>query len=210
MHLLVALALSAEGAVGQLASLVGHEVTTLGKHQILQVQHLPGSQRLETATGKGQGLENNPLLPFSPWDQRKSNRIQRASASLAHQGLILGISLPTPLQVLFLHLLRMLVRRARNRRLQRVLPLLLGPDPWSPSQYPSGTDEHAPGESVPPARRDENSAPGKSCRASSAECQALLSGTASHPARPRNQSGPAPRFLSSVGIHVTGANNFWQ
>lgn len=84
VHLLVALALSAEGAIGELASLVGHEVTTLGKHQILQVQHLPGSQCLGTPTGKGQGLENNPLLPFSLWDQRKSNCIQLASASLAH------------------------------------------------------------------------------------------------------------------------------
>lgn len=86
MHLLVALALPAEGAVGELASLVGHEVTTLGKHQILQIQHLPGSQRLETATGKGQGLENNCLLPFALWDQQKSNCIQVGKVSLAHQG----------------------------------------------------------------------------------------------------------------------------
>lgn len=73
MHLLVALALSAEGAIGELASLVGHEVTTLGKHQILQVQHLPGSQCLETATGKEQGLENNAFLPhFHPGTEGKA------------------------------------------------------------------------------------------------------------------------------------------
>lgn len=52
VHLLVALALPAEGAVGQLAPLVGHEVTALSEHQVLQVQHLPGSQRLQTAKGE--------------------------------------------------------------------------------------------------------------------------------------------------------------
>lgn len=52
VHLLVALALPTEGAVGQLASLVGHEMTALSKHQVFQVQHLPGSQRLQTAQGE--------------------------------------------------------------------------------------------------------------------------------------------------------------
>lgn len=46
VNFLVALALLAERAIRQLASLVGHEVASLGKHEVLQVQHLPRSQGL--------------------------------------------------------------------------------------------------------------------------------------------------------------------
>ena len=94
VHLLVALALPAEGAVGELASLVGHEVTALGKHQILQVQHLPGSQRLGTAKGTGQGLENNALLPFAPWHRRKSSASNWQTPLQHFRGLFLVSSRP--------------------------------------------------------------------------------------------------------------------
>lgn len=40
VHLLVAFALLAKGAIGQLAPLVGHEVASLGEGQVLQVQQL--------------------------------------------------------------------------------------------------------------------------------------------------------------------------
>lgn len=47
MNFLITFALSTERAIRQLASLVGHEVTTLGKYQVLKVQNLPRGQCLK-------------------------------------------------------------------------------------------------------------------------------------------------------------------
>lgn len=52
MHLFIAFTLASEGPVRKLAALIGHEVASLGKNKVLQIQNLPWSQSLET--GKAQ------------------------------------------------------------------------------------------------------------------------------------------------------------
>lgn len=48
MHLFIAFTLASEGPIRKLAALIGHEVASLGKNKVLQIQNLPWSQSLET------------------------------------------------------------------------------------------------------------------------------------------------------------------
>lgn len=52
VHLFITFALLAKRAVWQLATLVGHEVATLGEGEIVQVQQLSGGHALFGVEGK--------------------------------------------------------------------------------------------------------------------------------------------------------------
>lgn len=80
MHLFIALTLASEGSIRKLASFVGHEVASLCKNKVLQIQNLPWSQSLgtgKTVTGWAgefpihhcQGTaQHSLLLPgLNPW-----------------------------------------------------------------------------------------------------------------------------------------------
>lgn len=65
MHLFITFTLLAKGAVRQLATLVGHEVASLGEGQVVQVQQLSGCHALRGIEGGGENQNNMNMVKAS-------------------------------------------------------------------------------------------------------------------------------------------------